>query len=198
MADLFTLTELASFLQRDLDTSSATLARAAGQSAVRKFLRLDVDARTYTGVILPIEVVGANYAVQLPQRPVTAVTTVTVAGTTYTEGATSDGWAWDGWSQTVLLSNLTTPADDFHAGDYAVVTFDAGWSSIPDDIKGVAMAVAARQYDNPQGLRSRSVDDYSETMAGSDEALASAAGLLPSERATLREYRASAGSVRIR
>lgn len=36
----------------------------------------------------------------------------------------------------------------------------------PAGVKGVALAAAARAYDNPTGLRSSSVDDFAQTYAG--------------------------------
>ena len=76
MADLFTLEELASYLQRDLDTATAVIAQKSAQAAVRRYCRRDFTSTAYTDSLLPIEASGDSYVVRLPQRPVTAVTSV--------------------------------------------------------------------------------------------------------------------------
>lgn len=191
MTDLFTLPELASYLQRDLDTSTATLAQAAGQRIVRTYLRQDITTATYTGVKLRIFPNGKAWRVDLPQRPVTAVSSVAVNGTTYVLGT---NYAWDGLSPYIRLADLTYTTAAFQDDPVATVTYTAGYATIPDDVKNVAIAVAGRQYDNPRGLRSESIDDYTGTRAGSDDDLAGLT-LLPPERKILDPYRRTAGSV---
>ena len=102
--DMFTLSELASYLQRDLDTASATLAQASGQRIVRTYLRQDVTTATYTGAKLRIVPDRTSWRVDLPQRPVTAVSSVAVNGTTYVLGT---NYAWDGVSPYIRLADLT-------------------------------------------------------------------------------------------
>lgn len=190
-ADLFTLTELASYLQRDLDTSTATLAQQTGQRIVRSYLRSDVTSATYTSVKLLIRPYLDNYRVDIPQRPLTAVSSVSVNGTAYVLGT---NYAWDGLSPYIRLSDVTYTTAAFQAAPVAVVSYTAGYATCPEDIKGIALAVAGRQYDNPRGLRSEAIDDYSGTHAGSDADLAGMS-MLPPERKILDLYRVRAGSV---
>lgn len=192
-ADLFTLSELASYLQRDLDTSSALIAQQTAQAAVRTYCRQDLTSATYSAVKLPIRPSGEFWRVDLPQRPVTAVSTVAVNGTTYTLGT---DWAWDGLSSYIRLARLVYTTSGFQDEPVATVTYTAGYATVPPDVKGVALAAAARQYDNPRGLRSESIDDYTGTRAGSDDDLAGVS-LLAGEKALLDPYRVRAGSVTI-
>ena len=193
-ADLFTLSELASYLQRDLDTSSALLAQTTAQGIVRAYCRQDITTGTYVAANLPIVAQGAYWQVTLPQRPVTAVSSVAVNGTTYTLGT---DYAWNGSSPTIKLARLVYTSAAFQDDPRATVTYTAGYATAPLDVKGVALAVAARQYDNPRGLRMESIDDYSGTRAGSDDDLAGVSLLLP-EKAVLDRYRVTAGSVVLR
>jgi hypothetical protein len=96
------------------------------------------------------------------------------------------------------VDGVPTDDADEDVEDQAVVTYTAGYSTVPGNVKAVALAVAGRIYDNPQGLRSRQIDDYSETRAGDDDDLAGVS-LLPTEERRLRRYRLGAvGSVPVR
>jgi len=68
-----------------------------------------------------------------------------------------------------------------------VVTYTHGYATVPDDVKGVCMSLASRAMQNPVGVRTQAIDDYTVTYAGS------AAGLGPSlgeaERSVLTAYR---------
>lgn len=191
MADLFTLAELASYLQRDIDTATATLAQSAGQGLVRAYTRQNIDTRTYTSTRVPVTIHGERYTVLLPQRPVTAVTSVTVNGTAYVAGA---DYTWDGVNARLWLRYLAGSSTSFIDEWWAVVTYTAGYATVPDAVKGVALSVAGRAYDNPRGIRSEAIDDYSATRAGADDDLAGVT-LTAAEMAALRPYRAGAGSL---
>lgn len=193
MADLFTVSELASYLQRDVDTSSAALAKDSAQAIVRAWCRQEITQATYTDTVLPIVSLDWTWGVLLPQRPVTAVSSVSVNGTPYTLGVE---YAWNGISPWIRLAQRTWTTSSFQDEPTAVVTYTAGYATVPAEVKAVALAVAARQYDNPQGLRQVSIDDYSETRAGADDDLAGVS-LLAAERHILKRYRATAGSVRV-
>lgn len=158
MADLFSLTELASFLQRDLDTSSATLARTIATGLIEAEVG-PISAATST-VTLPIDCEGY---VHIPVQVVTDVTGVEVAG----EAAEFE---WERPFPRVRLTSWTRSAGV--AWQTADVTLEHGYATIPAQLKAIALSVAARAYDNPEGLRQQAVDDYSQTRAGSDDDLA--------------------------
>jgi len=188
---LFTLGELASYLQRDLDTASATLAQATAEGLVRAWTRQNIETATYTSTRVPVTIEHERYTVQLPQRPVTAVTSVTVNGTAYVSGT---DYTWDGVHATLWLRYLAGSSTSFIDEWWAVVTYTAGYATVPGAVKGVALSVAGRAYDNPRGVRSESIDDYSVTRAGSDDDLAGVT-LTAAEMAALRPYRVGAGSL---
>ncbi len=193
-AGLFDLDELGTLLDVTADMNRAVLARHAAQGLVRSYCRQNVTRAAYTAS-LPIEA-GPDgfYVVRLPQRPVVAVSSVTVNGTAYTSGT---DYSWDGVSDHVRLAYREWSTATFQGPPRAVVVYTAGYVAAPAAVRTVALSVAARVYDNPSGLRSESIDDYSTTRAGSDDDLAGIA-LTAAEKAALRPYRLTAGSLVLR
>lgn len=193
-AGLFDLDELDSFLDITADATRAVLARHAAQGLIRSHCRQNITRATYTAS-LPIEA-GPDgfYVVRLPQRPVVAVSTVTVNGTAYTSGT---DYSWDGVSDHVRLAYREWSTAAFQGEPRAVVAYTAGYVAAPAAVRAVALSVAARAYDNPSGLRSESIDDYSATRAGTDDDLAGIT-LTAAEKAALKPYRLTAGSLVLR
>lgn len=86
MAALATPEDLATFLQRDLsaaDTASAVLLLDLASAAVRAYTGQTISAVPGDSVTLDVPY-GYQSRLFLPELPVTAVTSVTVAGTLYT------------------------------------------------------------------------------------------------------------------
>lgn len=169
MADLFQLTELASLLQQDLDTSTATLARAMATAVVED------AAGTMGSTTATIEVpIGAGGRVDLPvTAPVTDVTAVVVAGAAAT-------FEWQKpFKRLRLLSWTATPGIDSSTWRTAVVTLEHGWPVVPPIAKAVALSLAKRLYSNPEALESYSIDDHSARRSVAE------AFLSPLERAAL-------------
>ena len=77
-----------------------------------------------------------------------------------------------------------------------VVIYIVGYVIVLVEVKVVVFAVVVRQYDNPQGFRQVSIDDYSETRVGADDDLAGVF-LLAVERHILKRYCAIVGLVRV-
>lgn len=146
-----------------LARASARIRRAAGQpiTTSTSTVRLTVDGG----------------AVSLPGPPVTAVTSVLGVNCT---GATYalDSWCWDS-------EVLTVPCDT----EQVEVVYTRGYATVPDGVVELTCSVADRFAATPTGagglLRSRSIDDYSETYA--TEAIAAAGDLLPGEREALAD-----------
>jgi hypothetical protein len=174
---LFELADLAAYLQRTLDTTSATLARTVATGIVTGYTNQGIEAATYTQT-LPI---STGLTIRLPQRPVTAVTSVTIDGTAWT---VTDQWLWDGISYQVDLEE-PPPVDVWTAR----VVYNAGYATVPGLVKAVALSVAARAYTNPSRVSSQSIDDYQVSYPGES------AGLLPEEKRLLKRYRVMAGTV---
>jgi hypothetical protein len=151
-------------------TADALLARASAR--IRRAAGQPITSTTST-VRLP----ATDSTVSLPGPPVTAVTTVLGVDCT---GATYalDWWCWDG-------ATLTVPCGT----EKVDVAYSRGYTTVPDGIVELTCSVANRFAGTPAGaeglLRSRSIDDYSETYA--TEAIAAAGDLLPGEREALAD-----------
>ena len=193
MSELFELAELASLVQGDLDTATATVARAMASALVRGHCRQHLSPADWEDAVLPVCWDSeSGWHVQLPERPVTEVTDVAVNGAAAT-------WTLDALRSRVVLTAGLPAAAETGVADQATVSYSSGCEADAttwDDAKAVAVAVAARLYRNSDGLRSQSVDDYSETRAGSDDHLAGIA-LTDGERFILRRHRRTAGSLRL-
>lgn len=123
--------------------------------------RVDNDTVTLRG--------SGTCVLKLPQRPVRDVTAVA--------GLASTAWTWDGGDRLTRL--------DGYAWDGATtVTYSHGFNT--DDVAyQVAVSVACdavkRILTNPELVRQRTIDDYSETLADAR------ASLLDGEQETIRQ-----------
>lgn len=163
MTDLFTLPELASFLQRDLDTSTATLAREIATGLIID--EIGPIFSTTSTITVPVDCDGV---IAIPtQQPVTAITSVTMSGA-------GVGYVWEQPYPRLRLTSYAWPQVSPNGSVWptATVVFTHGWATAPTALKAVALSVAARAYDNPRGMRTEGIDDYNGTRAGSDDDLA--------------------------
>lgn len=105
----------------------------------------------------------------LPEQPVTAVTSVSVLGLTYVPGS---DYSFDGIRSIYRGAVRFTPDSgdptfvdtELHWGgpDLTIdVVYTHGFATIPADIKGICLAMAARAFRNPVGAQSESVGQYS-------------------------------------
>ena len=156
---LFELTELASYMQQDLDTASATLARDIATALVEEVTG-PLESRTST-VNLPVY---ADGTVELPARVVTSVTTVTL-------DAVAQTFIWKRPFPVLWVDDWTPPAAD--EWDYVEVTFTHGYPVVPPLAKAIALAAASRAYTvtPPPGVTLQ-IDDYRESTTGGDAAAA--------------------------
>lgn len=132
---------------------------------------------------------------ELPERPVTAVTSVTIGATALT--ADSD-YVWDG-QHTLHRGSKVDGVLSVNGPDYLIngwgdwggpgaqvtVVYSHGFQSIPNDIKGVCLALAARTLGSPDGVNSESVGSYSVSYSRTGGAVS----LLTEEKALLNRYR---------
>ncbi len=175
----------------DITDAAADSAVWTASGLVRGYCRQELTRATHTQR-LPIGYDRRGWFIRLPQRPLQSVTRVAVNGTTVTTHTVD------------LLNGLvrlpdgvpTTDADE-DVEDQALVTYVAGMSAVPGDVKAVALAVAMRLYTNPLGFRSEQIDDYLVSRAGTDDDLAGVT-LTATEKRTLKPYRSAAGSVPVR
>lgn len=112
---------------------------------------------------------SSTMILRLPQRPVRDVTAVA--------GLTAEKWRWDG-------GELLTRVDGYCWDGPVTVTYSHGFD--PEDVAyQVASLVACdavkRLLLNPEMIRQRSIDDYSETLADAR------VSLMPGEQDTIRQ-----------
>lgn len=152
-----TAEELASYLQQDVDTSSATLTL---QTASQLF---SVRANTwFAPTTVTYQVAASGWRqLTLPFRPVTAVSAVRIindAGTTVITDYRR--------IKSVLyrLAGFGTPFA--FPPDLLEVDLTHGYATVPDDVKGAVLETAGAAYSSPDvTTKSESIDDYSITSA---------------------------------
>ncbi len=184
MADqLATPTDLASFLQMDLDASTANLVLYAATGAVQAACRQRLVAVTSEQITL----LGTTQGwLDLPERPVTAVTAVTVDGTTTTDYLRFGARLWraDGWQ-----TACGTPSA-------VAVTYSHGYTVGAQGLQlahGATLTIGGELYSRDAAVRSESIDDYSVTYEMQAASVLAAAPML---RAALRaKYGRRAGLV---
>lgn len=203
--ELVTPAELASWLQQDVDTATADLLirQATGkvQAACGQTL---VQVTNDTAVIDG----HPDKWLDLPQRPVTAVHSVTfqdgnqqpvtLDSTQYTV-AGNRLWRGFGWQYaTVLMPPARIPYWKYLTyppPSVITVVYDHGYA--PGDMaleeaRTVVFALCAQAYSNPGGSRSVTVDDYTETYS---DAFAGMAMTAQTRDELRRRYGRRAGSV---
>lgn len=189
--------ELATWLgDPDLDATAATMFLAAATATVVS--ETGQDFHYVAGDVVTL-IGDDDRWLLLPQRPVVAVSAVSVDGTAQTAAswtlAGSRLWRHCGWGS--AYGGLSVANGTWSGGcapTAVTVTYDHGYVTIPADVKAATLAVAADMASNPAGLLSESIDDY--TWRRSDTAAGAAAGLLLAT--VVKRYGASgARSVRL-
>lgn len=162
--------------------------------AAAHFLRIaSGEVRAYTGNLFDFvedDVVILNgtgsSVLLLPEAPVSAVTEVLEAAGRTTEAAlagpleTSPVWEWD---DDGVLERIDGGVFARRRRWYQV-TYDHGFAAVPDEVKAVVLAAAARAIRNPEGLRQETLGRYSYTVAGESAGV----GLYGPEREVLDPY----------
>jgi hypothetical protein len=148
-----TPSDLASFLQKDVDTSTATLVLTKA-SAV-----LDYRARTHWGGTVATTYskpgTGAPELV-MPLAPLVAVSAVRVAGVTLTAG-----------SDYTVIEQSVFRRFGFgipwrYPPDLVEVDYTYGYAAVPDEVVAAVLETAAAAYQSPDiSVRNESIDDYS-------------------------------------
>jgi hypothetical protein len=147
MALYATALELASYLQRDLDTASATLALTLASG---EFSREACTAFTATSETWSALAAGVT-EIELPFNKVTAVTAVRVNGVVVT------GWTLRGgrlYRSAGFGYRYGWPPDEVE------VDVTHGYTTVPDDVKLAVLEIAAGLYENPIAAVSESIDDH--------------------------------------
>lgn len=150
MANWFTLAELASRLQQDVDNSTGQLLADQACDAVRDEIGQVVDRVLADTVVLFGD---ASEVLVLPQIPVTNVSAVQF-NTSPTVALTSAQYEWRAIG---ALRHVGVVATQFTGAQYydwpfgvpVQVTYDHGYATVPNTIKAVALEAAAAAYLNP-------------------------------------------------
>jgi hypothetical protein len=174
MDALVSVEDFAAYLQRDLDRCTADLALAGASGLVRQYLRWDLSRTTETFVV---DTHGSR-TVALPTLRLNGVDEVSVVrrppGTTLPV-STLLAPAEYTWSASGLLWLDTPTPNGFRA---VSVVADHGYDPIPDEVRLVVCAIAARAYSNPDGLRSQTVGGVGRGYAAAAEMTALEVGLI--------------------
>lgn len=184
--------ELEAYTGAAVATDRATILLDTATAAIQAYTGQTLSLATSTAITLPGNYTGR---LDLPERPASAPTLVKLGDTTFSEDV---DYVFDGqWSlyrglAAVGVFNATLP-ESFLTG-YAdwggpqtqiTVTYTHGFATIPNDIKGVCLALAARSLQSPDGVNSESVGSYSVSYSRTGGAVS----LLTEERAMLDRYR---------
>jgi len=174
---LVTTSQLASRLQSELDLSTATDAVNAASGIVRGIARQQFDFVSQETTVLA----GGTKKLVLPQRPVVVDTGANPL--TVTELGDFGGVNFvclDGRDYVRLGEELTRGQPWYYTvrtlgwpytrvrGVWAPrvqVTYSHGYTTIPDEVQACVLDAAVSLYDNPTGLSSVRIDDYSESKA---------------------------------
>ncbi len=183
--------ELEAYTGTSISTDRARILLDMASAAIRAHCR-QTFTRTTTTVILP----GTfGEKIELPERPVTAITLVKIGDTTLT---VDTDYVWDGqhtlYRGTKVDGVLSVNGPDYlingwgdwgGPGAQVTVTYTHGHATIPGVIKGVCLALAARSLQSPDGVNSESVGSYSVSYSRTGGAVS----LLTEEKALLDRYR---------
>ena len=144
MAAFATPTELAGFLQQDLDTYSATQALDVASQNIRTACGWNISQETVTAQ----EFDGTgNQSIFINTLNLTAVSSVVVDGVAL--ASTDFRFYRYGWLRRLYSYWPCFP-------EIVTVTYTHGYATIPDDVKGACLVLAGAKYETPGGaIRSR-------------------------------------------
>lgn len=168
-----------------LDAAAATVKLIAASAQVR--LATGQDFTAVSGDTVVLDGVDGEW-LALPQRPVTAVSSVSINDTVLDVA----GWTLSGHR---LFRRSGWQGRTWSWGPTLVtVTYDHGYAEIPDDVRSAVLALAADMQANPQGLTDEQIDDYRWRRDADAAAVAPSQVLLA---AVVRAYRGTSRSVRL-
>lgn len=124
---------------------------------IRDYCRQDITAAT--GITMDREAPDGPWF-DLPQRPVTGVTSVAVNGQTVTDFSQIGdrlyrvyGWRWPS-------VDTIPPLAIYGLKSTVHVVYDAGYPEVPGVIHATCVRMVLRAMDNPTGLDQAGIDDY--------------------------------------
>lgn len=175
MAAFATVPQLTARLGRELPPDVATDLLDEATAAIRADCGWTISQETVTAAVLD----GTGvHSIWLPTLRLTAVASVVEDGATLVYDT---DYTWTSLGRLVRAGRWSSKPRS------VVVTYTHGWSPVPAVVRGICLALSARAFDNPSGLRSETVGAVSWTAAGS--ALDVGPGLSESERRSLAAFR---------
>jgi hypothetical protein len=151
MAMYATPTELAGYLKKDVDTYSATQALTLASGEFTIAADTAFSATTVTWATQG----GPGTDIQIPYRPVTAVSQVRLNGSVIT------GWTL---RHNALWRSAGFGTWSAFPPDLLEVDLTHGYTTVFDDVKLAVLEIAAGVYDHPDvSLASEQIDDYRYT-----------------------------------
>jgi hypothetical protein len=163
-----TAVDFATYLNRDLldgEAGQVDMLLAAATGAIQRYCRQTIELVEDHEVNLK-----GNWTTRLhlPERPVVAVSSVSIDGVTY---AADVDWSFDGQSTIYRGRTPFLPTGDgldptLHWGGpdtTIVVVYTHGFDPIPTELVALCCAMAARGAVNPAGVRQESVGSYQVT-----------------------------------
>ena len=162
MTDLASVDDVADLLGLDSSglneaQAAAMLAQASAKFRAEAFC--DFTAETSTVVL---RVTGAT--VSLPQRPVTEVTSVNAVNSDGTSDTALVGWLFDGIS-TISVDDQAWVINgpNLCRTDTVEVTWDHGFTTVPEDVRWAVASMAARAISSPApaGVTGETIGAYS-------------------------------------
>lgn len=183
--------ELEAYTGTSVATDRARLLLDMASGAIRAYTNQTISQATTTAVM------PGNHSEKLvlPERPVTSVTSVTIGATSL---AADTDYVWDG-AHTLYRGSRVDGVLSVNGPDYLIngwgdwggpgaqvtVVYTHGFAVIPNDVKGVCLALAARSLQSPDGVNSETVGSYSVSYSRTGGAVS----LLDEERRLLDRYR---------
>jgi hypothetical protein len=161
------------------ETTKVAALLADASAAIRSY-----TGQTITAVAGDVLTVDAPYTgeLTLPERPVTAVTSITLDGVALT------GWSWDSGHSVALPGGWSTQSSVTYPGRGVLrITYSHGYGSVPADVVAVCASMVLRAMQTTAGVRSETLGDYSVTYAG--DGSPGAVGFTADERMLLNRYR---------
>ncbi len=178
MADqLVTPEELASYLQMDLDTSSAVLVIELATGKVQAAAGQRIMAAT-SDFVIDVEMWQDDEYLPLPQMPVRSVGSVLIDGVAYTDWRLRKQQLWRlaGWNVNANAPTQVTANTVAHG-------YLAGAQGL-QLARDFGLALAAAGYGNPTAAESEAIDDYRVTYAEADARMQVSASMRDQLQAT--------------
>lgn len=164
--------ELAVHVEHDVDQAKADQILKLASS---RFSRAASTWFAETPATLTVAGTG-DRKLRLPHSPIQAITSVTIAGVVVTDYTRINSTLY----RSERFGSCTFPPDKVE------VVYTHGYTTVPDDVKGVVLDMAEQAYEVTAGMTAEQIDDYSARFAAGVGEIVS---LTPGAEALAADYR---------